>query len=91
MYGAIFSDPEVYNCQIKRLMKRASNLAEIYKSKAQYLDARGCGAIGLSADFNAYQSQINAFVNLNEPNINIVESFSENLGDENELLTCKIF
>lgn len=43
LYGAIFSSPEIYNCNIHRLIKRANMLSLIYLRKAQILDSRGCG------------------------------------------------
>ncbi len=43
IYGAIFSDPEVYECQVKRLMKRASELALLYNAKSEIISAKGQG------------------------------------------------
>ncbi len=43
MYAAIFSEPEVYECQIKRLMQRVKNLASLYKDKANFIYQKsGC-------------------------------------------------
>ena len=41
MYGAIFSDKEIYECQLKRLMKRVASLTILYNDKAELT---GCGA-----------------------------------------------
>lgn len=41
MYGAIFSDEMIYECQLKRLMKRVSSLVLLYDNKAELT---GCGA-----------------------------------------------
>ncbi|MEK6884119.1 MAG: hypothetical protein AABY22_31105, partial [Nanoarchaeota archaeon] len=35
MYAAIFSDKETYECQTKRLFKRAENLAKVYYDQSQ--------------------------------------------------------
>jgi len=37
LYAAIFSDPITYNCQVKRLMKRAGELARLYEQKSEFL------------------------------------------------------
>lgn len=44
MYAAIFSDPIIYNCQIKRLMMRVSSLATIYKNKGDFISRTNCGS-----------------------------------------------
>jgi hypothetical protein len=36
LYAAIFSDPDTYNCQVKRLMAHASKLTDIYSKKAGF-------------------------------------------------------
>ncbi|MEM3091136.1 MAG: hypothetical protein QXU39_00555, partial [Candidatus Pacearchaeota archaeon] len=48
MYAAIFSDKEIYECHIERLMKRAIELAFIYQEKDSILNERGCtSGVGL--------------------------------------------
>ena len=42
MYAAIFSDEEIYECELKRLMKRTRQLTSIYQSKALNLVPTGC-------------------------------------------------
>jgi hypothetical protein len=42
MYAAIFSEDAIYECQVKRLMKRVANLAELYKDKADLVALEGC-------------------------------------------------
>ena len=44
LYGAIFTSPEIYECQTKRLMKRASELALLYNDKTQNLASAGCNS-----------------------------------------------
>lgn len=43
IYGAIFSEPEVYECQVKRLMKRTSELALLYNAKSEIIASKGGG------------------------------------------------
>lgn len=42
MYAAIFSDKQIYECQIQRLMARLSELALIYANKEENLEKLGC-------------------------------------------------
>lgn len=42
MYGAIFSDFTLYDCNVKRLMYRTGKVAEIFSEKTNLMDARGC-------------------------------------------------
>lgn len=42
MYAAIFSDREIYECQVNRLMQRVEELAIIYNDKASIISDAGC-------------------------------------------------
>ena len=44
IYGAIFSDYNIYECNVKRLMKRFSQLAYLYYDEAIFLQSKGCGS-----------------------------------------------
>ncbi len=43
MWAAIFSDKDVYDCNVKRLLFRTKKIAEIYSQKANLMNARNCG------------------------------------------------
>lgn len=85
LYGAIFAEPEIYECQLKRLMKRAGELAQLYASKSAL--GSGCGE-SLANDLKNYasESQIE-----NSGEIDQITFKSENLRRTNERLTCKFF
>ncbi|MBU3923524.1 MAG: hypothetical protein KJ592_01260 [Nanoarchaeota archaeon] len=57
MYGAIFSDADVYDCNVKRLMYRAGKIAEEFGSKADLMDSRGCGS-DLGGDLNVWSGML---------------------------------
>jgi len=42
MYAAIFSDEEIYACNVKRLMNRASIIADVLVEKTDLMDSRQC-------------------------------------------------
>jgi len=90
MYAAIFSDPDVYECQIERLMKRASSLALIYRQKALTMSARteGCGS-ALEENFANY-AQIASAINKSAAMGDILSS-SGILKEANDAVSCKMF
>ncbi len=49
IYGAIFADKEIYECQIKRLMQRVEQLASLYEEKSSFLSQKNCDS-GLDLD-----------------------------------------
>ena len=42
MYAGIFSDKEIYDCNVKRLMYRTAKIAEIFSAKADLMNGRDC-------------------------------------------------
>lgn len=42
IFAGIFSEPEIYECQIGRMMKRFNLLSNIYNEKAQLISGIGC-------------------------------------------------
>jgi len=42
MYAAIFSDKQIYGCNVKRLLYRGGMIAREFSDKADLMDARGC-------------------------------------------------
>ncbi len=91
LYAAIFSKPDIYDCQIKRLMNRALNIAKLYEEKSVFLGQRGCGAPRLNAFFTNYENKVNGVAGPNNPDITRAEAAAEELGRENGYLICPIF
>ena len=91
IYGAIFAEPEVYECQVKRLMKRTSELAFLYNSKSEIISAKtgGCSS-NLQEDLTSFattSSGINNSRQLNDLYFN-----AELLKNENEqITTCRLW
>jgi len=44
MYAGIFSEKEIYDCQVKRLMQRIEKLSLIYSDKAIFISKVGCNS-----------------------------------------------
>ncbi|MBX4212318.1 hypothetical protein KW787_02580 [Candidatus Pacearchaeota archaeon] len=87
MYGAIFSDPSIYECQVNRLMKRAVHLSSLYISKASYLSSEGCTS-SLEGDFSFYSQKASDLIDSRD--ISSVSAAAQDLDRKNEII-CKIF
>lgn len=88
LYGTIFADSGIYECQVKRLMARASELSSIYGEKSQSLSIKGCSS-NLEQELFSYADatrKLNSSLDLNE-----INNFAEELGRRNALLACKLF
>jgi len=89
MYASIFSDGEIYDCNIKRLASRLSYQISIYKEKATALNGREC-----SADFDLNSLKQNAEelkTNINQNTINSLKQSSESVAHQNNIADCKLF
>jgi hypothetical protein len=89
LYAAIFSDPLLYECQLQRMMRRASELALLYASKSDFLSAKGCTSTALQSDLISYSNRTRIMNSSLE--INSIASESSLLGDRNKQLSCNLF
>lgn len=88
-YAAIFSDPELYECQVQRLAKKASTLGRIYSEKASYGAALGCSAETLQPIIDSLSSQLSSATNSNV--FSQTEQLKEELKQSNNALICQLF
>ncbi|MDP2925902.1 MAG: hypothetical protein Q8N99_06025 [Nanoarchaeota archaeon] len=79
LYGAIFSSPEIYECNVKRLMNKMYELGQVYNQKIKIIERTGCEAkIGLklnaitSSAKNITNSQALIFLGNQADEINII-------------------
>ncbi len=89
LYAAIFSDPTIYECQIKRIGKRASELSLLYISKSSSVSAQSGCSSNLQPSLLSYSEEmrnINSSIDLRSIKLN-----AEELGRKNNDLLCKIF
>ena len=86
MYAAIFSDKEVYECQVRRLMQRVENLALLYKDKANFISARGCNSnLNLEGLESAARSLSSS------ANLRLVSNIAEDINDKNKFAECRLW
>ena len=93
LYAAIFSPPEIYNCQIQRLIQRATHLADIYIKKSEFYKTRGCGSEIIPGILTQYKNTAIKEIAEETPDIRKLRSVSEDLEDKNEFLSqkCTLF
>ncbi len=89
LYGALFATPEIYECQLKRLMKRASELSLLYLNKGISLSSTGCTS-GLEQDLMQYSSALKALNNTTS-DLNNIFAISKEIGRKNNDLSCPLF
>jgi hypothetical protein len=85
MYGAIFSDKEVYECNVKRLIFRAKTLSEILAEKASLMDSRGCST-NIQPELIFWASTLNK---TNLTNIIDKNDFAKSLEEKQKSERCK--
>ena len=91
IYGAIFSEPDVYECQLKRLMKRNSELAILYNAKSGLIAAKseGCSS-DLQVDLMGLANASLQFDNSQE--LVAVNFLAESLKEkEKQIKNCKLW
>ncbi|MEK6820617.1 MAG: hypothetical protein AABX71_02805 [Nanoarchaeota archaeon] len=87
IYAAIFSDKEVYECNVKRLMKRLIQQALLYKDEAEFLSEK-CESLP-SADLIQL---INTAKSLNNSEgLLLVRQISEEVNGQNEVAECSLW
>jgi hypothetical protein len=88
MYGAIFSDKGIYDCNVKRLMYRTGGIAEVFSEKADLMDARNCNS-NLKSDLEFWEtSTINASVG---EVISLSQGRMKEIEKRNNAEACKVW
>ncbi|MBU3907557.1 MAG: hypothetical protein KKA64_04890 [Nanoarchaeota archaeon] len=88
MYGAIFSDKNTYECQLKRLMKKTEQLTLLYIEKANFVSQRGCNS-NLDAELIILNSMAKNLEKSDE--ISQLTPVVENIQYKNEDAECRLF
>ena len=88
MFAAIFSDKDIYECQLKRLMKRTKNLALIYIDKGNFVSKVDCNS-NLDTELSAL---ISASANLkSSQDLSSLKLIVDELNDKNSEAICKLW
>ncbi len=88
MYAAIFSDPQVYECQLKRLMKRGRQLSQLYIEKANLVAREEC-----FSNTNLQLSQLGSAENgfISSVGLNFVSGIADSAESANGVASCKLW
>jgi len=86
MYGAVFSDKEIYECQVQRLMGRLKELAFIYNDKENLISERGC-----PAEVNILPLADVANSLKDSADLIIVKAVADDAEDENKRAYCELW
>ncbi|MBU2576794.1 MAG: hypothetical protein KKF50_03660 [Nanoarchaeota archaeon] len=87
MWAAIFSEKEIYECNVNRLMYRTGKIAEGFADKADLMDARGCNT-NLKPDLVMWAGQTTG---AGVENLMSLNSIAETLGNKNDREDCGIW
>lgn len=88
MYGAIFSDKDNYECQLKRLMERATQLSSLYMRKGNTIGRSGCSS-DLTFDLASFSSLTNSLENSGD--LNSLTFLATQMQTKNDITTCKLW
>jgi len=89
IYGAIFSDPAIYECNAKRIMKfRLANLAEMYSEKAKFVSTKGCNT-GLVNEMDILASASERLSKTSQ--LSEIYRLSEDINEKNMYLQCRLY
>ena len=90
MYAAIFSDKDIYECQLKRIMQRTSQLSLLYRDKANLISKQGC-----SSNLNPKLSELSSIANNFETSESFKNDYMVNLvkeiQEENKDSMCRLW
>lgn len=81
MMAAIFSEKNYYECQVKRLMKRTSELSQIYIEKGEFYVVGGCHS-SVGNELQNFKSSVDSLSS--SANLESLMTLSEELGSKNE-------
>ncbi len=87
MWAAIFSDRDIYECNVNRLMYRTAKIAEEFTDKADLMDARGCNT-NLKPDLFVWNGMT---INANVDDLMNLNSMAGSLGKKNDREDCGIW
>ena len=95
MYGAIFSNPGVYECQVQRLMERGMQLNSLYQSKINMFTAAGCNNMqNLGQDLSGLSSSENSVLDSSQPpssGLALASTSAATLDSDNSGSPCPLY
>ena len=92
MYAGIFSDPIIYECQLKRLLMRTETLSQLYREKLTVTSMGNCLNY-LAPDLNIFQSSLNSYLTneKSSPDLDLIAPIVRDLYNKNKHSTCRLW
>ncbi|MFH1711382.1 MAG: hypothetical protein ABH840_03660 [Nanoarchaeota archaeon] len=91
IYAGIFSDPDNYICNFRRLMQRIQQISYLYDEEQAFLSTRGCGT-AMSSSLIGLAQAANAADGTTETGIDNLMEAAERVDNENSKQSgCKIY
>lgn len=87
MYAAIFSEKQVYACNVKRLLYRAKSIAEIFFEKANLMNSRGCDT-NLKGDLSGW---VAALENATSEDLVSLKGYADSMKKKNDREVCGLW
>ncbi|MCK4649920.1 hypothetical protein KAT36_01680 [Candidatus Pacearchaeota archaeon] len=87
MYAAIFSDKEVYDCNVRRLLYRAKSIADIFVEKSDLMNARNCNT-NLKGDLIVWSAMLEG---AGSEDLVLLKGFAKNLGRKEDRELCRVW
>jgi len=88
IYGAIFSNPAIYECNVLRLGAKASELAEVYNDKIEIVNIKNCNSV-IGPYLNII-SATGASISSSQGMTGIYE-IAQQMEDQEQRAVCKIY
>ncbi len=91
MYAGIFSEKEVYECQVKRLMQRISELAKIYQEKSTLTSRVGCNS-NINGDLMVLMATAENFAKTGtSAQLNSITEIIQQINTNNHATSCRMW
>ena len=87
MYAAIFSEKDIYDCNVRRLMYRAARVSEVFAEKTDLMNARGCNS-KMKADLLTFAGFA---MNATEKNVIALNQVAKQVGSAQDLELCGVW
>ena len=88
LYAAIMSDTETYDCNLKRLMKRFIELADVYINKIRVIENQGCSS-NIEADLNVMKGLARDLETSED--LFLIITNAESADIKNQQASCKLY
>jgi hypothetical protein len=87
MYAGIFSDTTIYECNVKRLMKRLSSQALLYGDESYFINTK-CGAV---AKEELQALSVSALSLQSSSGLSDVANIAKNVNEKNIAASCALW